>query len=133
MTITDLCTHLNNWFDIGKHHDTFSVKDGSVSLDFLDEGQYFRIVGSKFNDGVHQYPTYELKDEQFDGEIWAMAVPPAVLELFSRMNDYEEQYYKEINSPFQSEQISGFYGYTKNGNLDCLSKFGNELNRWRKI
>ena len=69
--------HLNNYFVVkdGIHRDTFTIENGSVSLDFLQNGQYFKIIGSVFNDGIYQYPVTGLTDEEFEGEIWAMAVP----------------------------------------------------------
>ena len=65
--LTELCGHLRNWFDRERYAGTFTVENGSIALPFLREGQYFRILGSTFNDGVHQYPAYGLTDEAFDG------------------------------------------------------------------
>ena len=48
---------VNNFFPVDKVFDTFTVQDGSITLPFLQMGQYFRVVGSIFNDGVYQYPT----------------------------------------------------------------------------
>ena len=84
MLLDDMCAICRNYFtdDSAKHKGTFSVKDGVLSpLDYLAEGQYFRVVGSVFNDGVHQYPAPDLTDEVFDGEVWAMRLPPAFLAL----------------------------------------------------
>lgn len=59
MTLTDLCKELNNWFVTSIHHDNFTIKNGEINLadmvvdGSLQNGQYFRIVGSVFNDGVH--------------------------------------------------------------------------------
>lgn len=55
------------------------MQDGGITLPFLQEGQYFRVVGSVFNDGLYQYPTKDMIDEIFDGAVWALAVPKAVL------------------------------------------------------
>ena len=46
-------SHLHNWFVApdGIHEGTFTITDGSIDLsDFLQDGQYFRICGSVFND-----------------------------------------------------------------------------------
>ena len=59
--------HLNNWFLIDKHDGPFTVENGSITLPFLQEGQYLRVVGSVFNDGLHKYPAYELKNEALMG------------------------------------------------------------------
>ena len=49
--------HLKNWFLVpgGIHEGTYTIEDGGITLPFLAKGQYFRICGSVFNDGLHQY------------------------------------------------------------------------------
>ena len=86
--------HLNNYFVVkdGIHRDTFTIEDGSVSLDFLQDGQYFKIVGSVFNDGIYKYPTSDLTDEEFEGEIWAMAVPKELLDLIEEISEWLKKY-----------------------------------------
>lgn len=61
--------HLNNWFLVpdGIHTGKFTVQDGGITLPFLQTGQYFRVVGSVFNDGLHQYPAQDMVEETFDG------------------------------------------------------------------
>ena len=68
--------HLNNWFLVPDGIDTgeFIVQDGGITLPFLQTGQYFRVVGSVFNDGLHQYPAEDMTDETFDGAVWALAI-----------------------------------------------------------
>ena len=59
-------SHLHNWFVApdGIHEGTFTITDGSIDLsDFLQDGQYFRICGSVFNDGVYAYAAETLTDE----------------------------------------------------------------------
>lgn len=53
--------HLNNWFLVEIHEGTFAVENGSIALPFLLNNQYFRICGSVFNDGLHQYPAADLR------------------------------------------------------------------------
>lgn len=132
MTITDLCQECKNWFEIEKHFGTFSVEGGTIALDFLDEGQYFRIIGSKFNDGVYQYHSECLKDEQFDGAIWALAIPRAFLELVDKITEFEETNEKILNSPYQSESF-GEYSCSKPSGFSFKDVFKSDLNRWRKI
>ena len=81
--LEQVLTHLNNWFPAagGAQTGTFSVQDGHLTLPFLQNGQYFRVVGSVFNDGLHQYPADGLTDETFEGSIWPLAIPKAVLSL----------------------------------------------------
>lgn len=132
MTLTDLCQECKNWFEIEKHFDTFNVENGSVDLDFLDEGQYFRIIGSKFNDGVHEYRTVALRDETFNGAIWALAIPQAFLDLVDKINEYESKNAKVIDSPYQSESFGG-YSYSKGSDTNWKRHFADDLNRWRKV
>lgn len=148
MTITDFCDEINNYFVRDRKFGTFTITDGALTDadDFLSENQYFRIVGSIFNDGVYKYPTTELTDETFDGAIWAMAVPPAALALFEDIQEWDNKYgnSETANSPFQSENFgSSGYSYTlKTGGSNSTSTadpttwqghFKYRLNRWRKI
>lgn len=142
MNLTELCQELRNWFDRGqvKVIGEFEIQNGVVSGIELQQGQYFRIMGSVFNDGVHQYGTTDdLQNETFTGAVWAMAVPPAVIALAAEIDDWIEKYGKEIASPYTSESFGG-YSYTKAASVSGKSAmltwqdaFANKLNRWRKI
>lgn len=143
MTITDLCEELKNYFDYERRHGNFTISDSTIVLDdYLSNGQYFRIVGSRFNDGVYKYPASGLKNETFNGAIWAMAVPPAVVTLMGEMNDWLERYGASdaAQSPFQSESFGG-YSYSKGGSGSgdandsntWQGHFRGRLNKYRKI
>ena len=137
MDLTNLCAELRNYFETKKRFGTFTISGGSISpSDFLQDGQYFRIVGSVFNDGVHRHPAHDLTDETFDGAVWAMAVPPAVAELLQKIQEFEAA---TANAPtaYTSESFGG-YSYTKATDENGLpvgwrSVFKSELNRWRKL
>ena len=137
MDLTNLCAELRNYFETEKRFGTFTISDGSISpSNFLQNGQYFRIVGSVFNDGVHRHPAHDLTDETFDGAVWAMAVPPAVVELLQKIQEFEAA---TANTPtaYTSESFGG-YSYTKATDENGLpvgwkSVFKSELNRWRKL
>lgn len=135
MTLTDLCEELRNWFDVSRHFGEFEIENGTIDLDFLQEGQFFRIVDSVFNDGVYQYnDTLELKDEIFNGAIWAMAVPQNVLDVLGSMNAWEEKNADALNSPYSSESFGGYARSLKDSeDLKWQSHFGKQLNKWRKI
>lgn len=139
MTITDLCAELNNWFDVCRRFGRFEITNGTIDLNFLQEGQYFRIADSVFNNGVYMYPAYNLKDEVFNGAIWAMAIPPEVMCLLEDINTWSEANREEIDSPYQSESFgSGGYSYSLKSGGDSAgvtwqSQFKKRLNRWRKI
>lgn len=144
--LTELCKELNNYFDIKHYYGEFTIADGAlVDIDYLQEGQYFRIVGSVFNDGVYQYPATELKDEVFDGAIWAMAIPSEVIALADDIDAWTKKYQSldsSAMSPFTSESFGG-YSYSKgsgssSGNGGGVGNtwqgvFANRLNKWRKI
>lgn len=137
--LTEICGALRNWFtqDKDKHYGTFTVTGGTIApLNFLQDGQYFRIIGSVFNDGVHQYPTDKLSDEVFDGAVWAMRLPPAFIALAAEIKDYATSDSAKV-SPYTSESFGG-YSYTKatdaNGAaLSWQTAFAKRLNQWRKI
>ena len=137
MDLTNLCAELRNYFETEKRFGTFTISGGSISpSDFLQDGQYFRIVGSVFNDGVHRHPAHDLTDETFDGAVWAMAVPPAVVELATEIEEYNKSDAGKPSS-YISENFGG-YGYTKatgsNGKvLTWKSVFADALNRYRKL
>lgn len=137
--LEQILRHLNNWFLLEIHEGTFSVENGSITLPFLLTNQYFRIVGSVFNDGLHQYPAVDLVDETFTGAVWALAVPKAVTELSTEIEAWQEKNGEAAASPYQSESFGG-YSYTKrsaesdsgalNGWQDA---FRGRLNDWRKL
>lgn len=135
--LTELCAELRNYFVKEVYRGNFTIKDGSIApLKFLQDGQYFTIVGSVFNDGVHKYPTDVLIDETFDGTIRTMAVPPAFIALSEEIKSYKESEPAKP-SAYTSESFGG-YTYTKatdkNGVPASWKKvFADRLNEWRKI
>ena len=137
--LTEICAELRNWFVVpnGVHIQTYTISGGSIApLDFLQEGQYFRIIGSVFNDGVHQYPAADLTDEVFHGAVWAMSLPPDLIALSAEIEEYNKSDAGKA-SPYISENFGG-YGYTKatgsNGKvLTWKSVFADALNRYRKL
>ena len=140
--LTEICAELRNYFEVpnGRHFGKFEISGGSIEpLDFLQEGQYFRIIGSVFNDGVHQYPAADLTDEVFHGAVWAMAVPPTLIALAAEINDWNKKYGELVNSPYASESFGG-YQYSKafgaessGGVVKWETVFRKQLNRYRKI
>ena len=132
--------NIRNWFtaDGGIYSGTFTIKDGGIALPFLANGQYFRICGSLFNDGLHQYPEDDLVDETFNGTIWALAIPKAVIDLADEIQNWQEKNGEASVSPYQSESFGG-YSYSKatdaetGGAVTWQSAFKKQLSAWRKI
>ena len=139
MILTEICAELRNYFEVpnGRHFGKFEISGGSIApLDFLQEGQYFRIIGSVFNDGVHQYHAADLTDETFHGAVWAMAVPPALIELATEIEEYNNSDAGKA-SPYTSESFGG-YAYTKatdasGAPIGWKKAFASRLNQWRKL
>ena len=145
--LTELCKEINNWFEYAKFFGTFTIEDNVITGNYsLQDGQYFRIVGSVFNDGVYRFDEdLDLIDETFTGAIWAMAVPKEVIALADDIEDWSEKYLgvdSAAMSPFNSESFGG-YSYSKSGgssssgNVDLSGTwqgaFADRLNHWRKI
>ena len=133
---------IHNYFEYRKVVGVFSIVGGSIEgATFLQEGQYYRIVGSVFNDGVWEYPVSELKDETFEGEVWALAIPPRFSELVAEIEAWVSANKETLESPYTSESFGG-YSYTKataSGNTSAgtlsgwQAQFATSLNHWRKL
>jgi hypothetical protein len=146
LILTEICDYLNNNFWEKKIEGSFSIVDGYINVPALKNGQYFRIIGSTFNDGVHKYPitaTTKLTDEEFKGVILAMAVPATVIAIASDITEWQAKYggaSSEAMSPFNSESFDG-YSYSKSGsgnansgsNVTWQDVFGGRLNKYRKL
>lgn len=144
-TLTELCQELRNWFDRERHTGSFEIADGNIVADFLRDGQYFRIMGSVFSDGVHKYPAADLPAETFDGSVCALAIPAPVIKLSEDIDAWREKNEAADSanmSPFQSESFGG-YSYSKGsaskqsgtsgGSLSWKDVFASRMNAWRKL
>lgn len=125
--------YLNNWFAVGRYDDTYTIEDGGITLPFLIDGQYFRVVGSLFNDGVYQYPA-ELTDETFDGSVWALAIPKALLSTVEEITAWTAK--NGDGGPYTSESFGG-YSYSKATNSKGMAVgwrdvFSSQLAPWKK-
>ena len=142
--LTEICAEIHNYFCQPEKikSGTFTITNGSIEpLSFLQDRQYYRIVGSVFNDGVRQYGVdTDLTDETFDGEIWPMSVPAAVIALDAEIAQWAEDNADVINSPYQSESFGG-YSYSKgtgSGDSNATAgswqaQFGSRLSPYRKL
>lgn len=143
----EFCATVHNYFEIrgGAHRGTFTIENGAIRADFLRENQYFRVLGSVFNDGVHKYPTKDMTDETFTGTVIEMAVPPSVLAFLADVEVWLEEYGDVSGanySPYTSESFNN-YSYSKgtvsratgtSGTpMTWKDAFADRLTRWRKI
>lgn len=144
--LSDVCRYLNNWFDSERLFGEFEIADGNITglEDKLQTGQYFRIIESVFNDGIHQYPATDLQDETFTGSVWVLKIPPEVVDISEEIDEWNAKNATADSaamSPFQSESFGG-YSYTKASGSDgsdgggawqSVPGFTSRLNGWRKV
>ena len=132
--------HLKNWFVVprGVHEGIYTIENGNLELPFLQNGQYYRICGSVFNDGLHIYGVGDLKKETFAGTVWALAIPKAVVELSAKIEEWQSKHGEVATSPFSSESFGG-YSYTKATDTATgavatwETAFRSQLNPYRKL
>lgn len=143
--LSEICGYLRNWFLVpdGVHIDTYTVSEsGTLALPFLAEGQYFRVIGSVFNDGIYKYGEGGLAEETFHGAVWALAIPPALVSIAEEIEKWNTDNAAALASPYQAESFAG-YSYTLAGGgsgtdgetqtANWRNVFGAKLSRWRKI
>lgn len=132
--LTELCAELNNYFWRAKVEGNFVIENGVLTSPFLKDGQYFRVVGSLLNDGVYKYPVSDMIDEEFEGALWSMAVPQAVIDLASEISEWIAKYGTvdaAAMSPFSSESF-GNYSYSK-GSVSSGSAGSGNPNSWQAV
>lgn len=142
-----ICREIKNYFvaDSDRYIGDFAIVDGIITPPIaMQEGQYYRIVNSVFNDDVYIHGSEQLTDEEeFHGAIWLMRPPKAFLELVKDIEDWQNKYGGTDSvsmSPYSSESFGG-YSYSKNaGSTDAegqsgltwQSAFANRLNVFRR-
>lgn len=145
--LTEICAEIKNYFtsDEDKHIGDFEIIGGQITppIDILD-GQYYRIVGSVFNDGVH-LSSDELVDEpKFHGGIWLMRVPKDVVGIAKEIEEWESKNGDIKTTPYSSESFAGYSytlasnSYANGDNLAGASwtnqrDFVKRLNKYRKL
>lgn len=135
--LEEVLTSIHNWFEHDAIYGHFEIKGGSfVSFPpgFIADGQYFKVVGSVFNDGLHAYPASDLEDEEFEGAVYALAVPKRLIAL---ADEIEQWVAKHPASEYTSESFGG-YSYTKavdgtGAPMGWKGAFRSRLNEWRKL
>lgn len=148
--LDSICKEIRNYFTLEGDRiiGDFSVVDGVVIPLFdIQENQYFRVVGSVFNDGVYKYTSdLKLTDEsKFHGAIWLMRVPRDFLDLVDEIEAWQEKYGgidSASMSPYTSESFGG-YSYSKGasvstgtgsgGGTTWQTVFASRLNPYRRM
>lgn len=145
--LTEICEYLRNWFcedsDICFGNIVIGDSEITVPNGVIQPGQYIRIVGSVFNDGVWQYGEAVFKPETFDGAVWLMKIPQTVIQLATDIEDWQAQYGSadsKAMSPFNSESFAGYsYSKSSSGVGEVASPttwqgvFAARLSPWRKL
>ena len=132
-----MLTHLHNWFPArnGKHAGALVIASGVLSPDVgLVSGQYYRIRGSVFNDGLHRVDGGEaLTDEEFTGEVWALAVRKGGQDLAEEIAAWRES---NPETEKTSESFGGYSYIRAQGAIGGVggwqAAFAGRLNAWRR-
>ena len=142
-----ICREIKNYFsqESDRYIGDFEIVNGELTPPIsMQEGQYYRIVDSAFNEDVYIRGQEELKDETtFHGAVWLMRPPKAFLELVKDIEEWQAKFggVNSVNlSPYTSESFGG-YSYSKSagGNGDgqsgvtWQSTFANRLNPYRRL
>lgn len=139
--LEEILDYIHNYFEQSYERGVFEISSNTLTLDWLQDGQYFKIEGSVFNDGIYQYPCTNLQNEKFKGIVYGLAIPLQVIKIADEVKTWCDENEKVLNSPYQSESFGG-YSYSKgnggggtNGeqSYSWKNQFGNRLNHWRKI
>lgn len=147
--LTEICQYLRNWFDCDSAHNRLKYWDGEITISGgkiqglpISQNQYFRIIDSLLNDGVHTMSD-TLTDEVFNGVVQYMKIPPDVIECSADIVAWKntKAAQKAMNSPYQSESFGGYsysIGASGDGNTSGTSwqnqkQFYDRLAPWRKI
>lgn len=137
--IDAIMKHINNYFVVDLHDDVeLIIVDGSADLPFLQDGQYYLIAGSVFNDGVHKYGEGGLINETpVSVTVYSLAPPKSFLDVVDEISAYSQNEQNADTTGYTSESFGG-YSYTKgtgtNGApIGWKEVFSSKLNDWRKL
>ena len=157
--LTEICGYLKNWFVTHECYGNFIIADGVITYADgmelpLQNGQFFCVKGSVFNNGVHIYVSssdaepvnsdlaYPLTDESFSGCVLCMGVPLDLIETAKQIKAWNDKYGgadSPAKSPFNSESFGGYsYSKSSGSGADASSgswqgAFAGNLNRYRKL
>lgn len=139
--LTEVLGHLHNYFEVSAFPGTYTIAGGGVDSlpPSLAAGQYIRIAGSVLNDGVYRLPLAAdsgMVAETFDGCIFGLAVPGALLDLVSEIETWCAGDAGQATG-YASESFGG-YSYSRatgpdGAPLGWQGVFRSRLNQWRKV
>lgn len=112
--LTEICANLKNYFDYERHIGKIEIADGVITCngERIETGQHFALFRDNFALGVYKAGD-ALPDKTFDGAVWLMDIPQAVLAADTWAEEWNAKNgTAAANGPFQSESFGG-YSYTK--------------------
>lgn len=156
LKLKEMLDYIHNYFVMDVYEGKIKIENHQIDNSKIElfNGQYFMIKGSIFNDGIWRYDENlnidlnkdenddYLTDEEFEGEIYLLAIPRDVIAICDEIKDWEEKNQDTLNGIYQSESFGG-YSYSlksgksnTNGSSESLSwrdVFGNRLKAYRKL
>ena len=144
LDITRMCTVLHNFFTDKSHifYNIYTIPDNILNNNFIKQGQYFRITGSVFNNGVYCNTPDDLKrlkNETFKGAIWGMDVPADFGSLCEEVERFNVKI-AELSGNFRGYSSESWGGYSYNLPTSAPSymqdwqcKIRQAMNAYRKI
>lgn len=139
--LEEVLRYVNNRFERDARGGRFAVSGGELEMAGLMDGQYYWVEGSVMNDGLHRHPDRGMVDEEFDGRVVLLAIPPAVVAIASEIEEWNEANADVVDGPFQSESFGG-YSYSREsggtegnqvGPAAWQAHFGARLRPYRKL
>lgn len=142
--LTEICAEIKNYFsdESDRIIGDFEIVNGTISPAVeMQSGQYYRIVGSVFNDGVHRSDDVLDDETTFHGAVWLMRVPSVILDLDAEITRWCSENASALNSPYTSESFGG-YSYSRmtksdgKGGMSAVGwqdVFASRLKPYRKV
>lgn len=136
--LTEICAEIRNYFSLKEDRilGDFAVVDGAIAPEVsLEDNQYYRIIGSVFNDGVHKKGDALIDEGVFHGAVWKMRVPQTVLDLSTEIAAWQAENGSAQSanmSPFTSESFGG-YSYSKSSGGSSGSGAGSSAVTWQTM
>ena len=136
--LTEICAEIKNYFSLeeDRFRGDYAVVNGAITPEVpLAENQYYRIIGSVFNDGVHKKGDALIDEGVFHGAVWAMRVPQTVLSLSQDIATWQAENGSSQSanmSPYTSESFGG-YSYSKSSGTSSGSGAGATAVTWQTM
>ena len=129
--LEEILSYLHNWFPVkgAARSGTHRIASGALDFEGLQYGQYYRIQGSTFNDGLHMWDE-TLMNEVFEGTVTPLAIPRTLAELSEEI----ETWVKANPATDKTSESFGGYSYSRQTGASggWQAAFASRLARWRR-